>query len=240
MLNSAAKLAHNIYTGILDLVYPSFCLICENVEQDSYLCAKCLEKIEIIGEQRCRKCGTPCESYLCPDCKVREYAFEYACSAGVFDGVLREAIHLFKYRGQVVIAKPLADLMIRCFPDTKLSGRIDAVIPIPIHSSRLLERGFNQSEELARQFCNKTRIPLVTDVLYKSRKTPRQVGLPFDVRVVNVAGSFGIRHAVKIRGKRVMLIDDVITTGSTVSEAARTLREAGAAVVYAYTLARGI
>ena len=229
----------DICAGVLDLVYPPFCLVCGRRDQN-YLCAKCIEEIDVIDAPFCRKCGTPCEEYKCQQCLEREYHFEYARSAAVFGGALREAIHSLKYKFHLPLADPLADLMARCFHETYLAGRVDLAIPIPIHSSRLLERGFNQAEELALRLRKRISLPVESGVLYKPRKTRHQVDLPQDLRTINVQGAFAVRNTGRIAGKRILLIDDVFTTGSTLSEAARVLREAGAETVHAYTLSRSV
>lgn len=233
------SITRDIVSGVLDLLYPPFCLICEK-PGNAILCAECIEKIDLIGKTYCHTCGTPYEGYECKECRDRTYAFEFARAAGVFDGPLREAIHKLKYGGYIMIADPLAEIMVRCLPDTTLIGKVDLVVPIPIHRSRIPERGFNQAEELARRFCNRVGLPIATDVLIKKKKTRHQVNLSMDERGINLQGAFAVKNAAKLAGKRVLLIDDVFTTGATLNEAATTLRESGAKQVYAYTLARSI
>jgi len=233
------QMIRGVFSGLLDLVYPPFCVVCGEAGED-HLCAKCVEKIDLIGKQHCRTCGMPTEHFRCTDCEVREYTFENAASAGVYDGVLRKAIHSLKYDRRAMLAGPLADLMARCYPDTYLSGRVDVVVPVPIHSSRLVERGFNQARELAEGFARKVRLPVADGALVKTRRTRHQVDLPQDERYVNVKGVFFVKRPAQIAGKRVLLIDDVFTTGSTLNESAQALRDAGAASVCAYTLARSI
>ena len=239
MSESPARIIRSVYTGLLDLIYPPFCVVCGEAGQD-YLCAKCIEKIDVIGRQHCRTCGTPTERFKCTDCEVRQYAFESAASAGVYEGALRHAIHSLKYENRMVLADPLAELMVRCYPDTYLSGRVDVVVPVPIHGSRHVERGFNQARELAERFAAKVRLPVANGALVKTRKTPHQVDLPQDRRYSNVKGVFAVKRPADIAGKRVLLIDDVFTTGSTLSESAQALMDAGAASVCAYTLAKSI
>jgi len=233
------SLIRDIYSGIMDLIYPPHCVTCGDAG-DGYFCPKCAEKVTLIIPPVCRKCGTPCESYTCEQCRDREYAFECARSAGVFDGVLRDAIHALKYRNLVVVADPLAEILVKAFPGTGFAGTVDVVVPIPIHHSRMVDRGFNQSEELACRFARRIPLPVEPSVLRKCRKTKHQVDLPIDLRATNVQGSFVVRHPEKIRGKRVLLIDDVFTTGSTLDEAARVLLAAGASAVRAYTLAKSL
>jgi len=104
----------------------------------------------------------------------------------------------------------------------------------------MLERGFNQSIELANRFCKRVSLPVEIDVLYKAKNTAHQVDLPYDLRAINVEGSFGIRNVWKVAGKRVLVMDDVFTTGATLNEAAKVLLGAGAVTVYGYTLARSL
>ena len=233
------RLLTDLYSGLMDLVYPPFCLVCEAAGPD-YLCAKCIERIDVIDPPYCRKCGLPCETSVCHDCREHEFVFECARSVGTFDGALRQAIHALKYKRYVVIADPLGELMARHFPSTHLAGQIDVVVPIPIHRSRLIERGFNQAEELSRKFCRRCRLALEPDALEKPEETRHQVDLPKDKRAQNLRDAFKVKSAYKIRGKRVLLVDDVFTTGSTLDEAAKILMNAGAKSVCAYTLARSV
>ena len=241
MIDEAVEFISDFCTGVLDLVYPPHCLVCKE-PGELYLCKGCLEQVVLIDPPYCRTCGAPCgpDEYTCADCGEREYAFDCARCAGVYDGVLRQAIHALKYDFHIAMADPLAELMVRAFPNTYLARRVDVAVPIPIHHSRFLDRGFNQSEELARRFCKGIRLPLETRALVKRRKTRHQVDLPQDQRAINVEGAFAVHCPERIAGRRVLLIDDVFTTGATLSEAAKTLRAAGASSVCAYALARSI
>lgn len=232
------RLAGDITDGVLDLVYPPFCLNCRNAGH--YLCAECIEKIQFIEYPFCRICGAPSEAARCIECKEREFAFESARSVGVYEGVLRDAIHAMKYDFHAAVAEPLGELMAARFPGSSLAGKVDVVMPVPIHRSRFLVRGFNQSEELARKLCARVSLPLVMDVLHQPRKTKHQVNLSYDERAANIHGAFAVRDARKIAGKRVLVLDDVLTTGATANEAALALKNAGAKSVHAYTLARSV
>lgn len=238
-MSNTVRGARDIFSGLLDLIYPPHCLICR-AAGETYLCASCIEKIDLIKPPFCRKCGGPCESFHCEDCREREYHFECARSAAIYEGVLREAIHALKYRNYIAVAEPLAEIMAESFRDTGLAGRADIVIPIPIHASRMIHRGFNQSEELARGFAKRLHLPMEPRVLRKSKKTKRQVELPLDLRVSNVQGAFTAANPERIRGKRILLIDDVFTTGSTLDEAAKVLLNSGASTISAYTLAKSL
>jgi competence protein ComFC len=233
------SLALDFWSGLLDLIYPPRCLVCGASDED-YLCADCEEKIDVIGSQYCHKCAMPCESYICSDCRKRVYAFDSACSAGVYEGVLSKAIQALKFNFHIGMAEPLAKLMIRCFPYNQFSGKVDMLIPIPIHRSRMVDRGFNQSAELSKLMCERIALPVELRVLYKVKNTRHQANLPQDKRISNLEGAFAVRNPEMILGKSVLLVDDVFTTGSTLNEAAKVLKEAGAKAVHAYTLARTI
>lgn len=238
-VGTSVQTVRDLWSGALDLIYPPYCLVC-NVAGEQYLCPKCIEQIDIIEPPYCRKCGIPCESYHCPDCRERELDFEYACSAGTYDGVLRGAIHALKYEFHLALAQPLGELMVRCFPNTRLAGNVDIAVPIPIHRSRMLDRGFNQASELLLVLSRRVSLPIALDVLYSARRTRDQVGLSHDERAENVKGAFAVGNSDKIIGKRVLLVDDVMTTGSTLNEAAKMLKTHGATQVYGYTLARDL
>lgn len=230
----------DLCSGALDLVYPPHCVVCRDAASGAYLCPKCIDSITLIEPPVCSKCGTPCQAFLCDECYHREYAFERARSAGVFDGALREAIHALKYRSYEAVAEPLAEIMARAFAGTGLARYADVLVPIPIHASRLLEHGFNHSELLAHLLSRRIGVPVEPDVLRKVRKTAQQVDLPREERALNIQGSFAAERSDRIAGKRVLLIDDVFTTGSTLNEAAHVLIAAGAEEVRAYTLARSL
>jgi ComF family protein len=242
MLNVVREAARHIVDtreGLLDLVYPPFCVVCEKAVSQ-YLCPDCVEKIQLIDYPYCRVCGAPSETARCVECREREFAFDSGRSAGVFEGVLREAIHALKYSFHRPVADPLGDLMAERCSRLYLAGKADLVVPVPIHRSRMLVRGFNQSEELARRMCARISLPVDPGVLYQARKTRHQVDLPQDQRESNVRGAFVVRDPPRIQGKRVLLIDDVFTTGATLNEAASVLKKAGATSVHVYTLARSV
>ncbi len=225
------------YMGLLDLVFPPFCLTCGTASEE-YLCAECVDKILLIEPPACARCGSPAPTYPCPNCEGLSFSFDSAHCAGIYEGVLREAIHAFKYGCCEALSETLGGIMSSRIPARFLEGRIDCVVPLPIHRSRMLVRGFNQSELLARRVCSDTGLELALDVLYQKRKTPHQVNLPQEKRLGNVRNAFAVRNAGKIAGKRVLLVDDVLTTGSTLNEAALAMKNAGASSVHAYTLAR--
>lgn len=171
--------------------------------------------------------------------KCGPFAFAEARGVGVYDGALRKAIHELKYNSLAVVSGDLIELMTKYLSlHTAFAPGATCVIPIPIHKSREKLRGFNQSTLLARGIADYLHLPLVDNALYRKIPTPPQVDLPFHERVQNVRGAFAVRIEEAIAGQTILLIDDVMTTGATASEAARELRNNGAEKVYVLTLAR--
>lgn len=150
---------------------------------------------------------------------------------------MRDALHALKYRGRVALADPLGQALAEVVREDPILSAADALVPVPLHPRREAERGFNQSEELAKVVARQTGIPLLR-TLVRVRPTAPQVGLPEVERRGNVRGAFAVRGPV--RALRVLLVDDVITTGSTLAECARTIRGAGGEVVGAVTVAMAL
>jgi len=174
---------------------------------------------------------------VCGSCRRRAPGFDYARSAAAYEDVMREALHAFKFRGRRALAAPLGDLM------GEMDGRLPAgvpalLLPVPLHPRRERERGFNQASLLARRVGRAWRVPVRDDVLVRAVATPSQTELDAPARRANVRDAFRLRRPETITGCHVLLVDDILTTGATLSECARCLREGGAATVGALTVAR--
>lgn len=206
------------------------------------VCAGCLDVAPgELPEHSCAQCRTPFLSGrhldgngLCRLCRAGVTRFNAAYSCGEYAGNLRALVHLFKYGKVRSLAAPLGRVMSRGFPRDQV---FDALVPMPLDWRRRLERGFNQSALLARELSSATSIP-VLPALRKARHTATQAGLTRSQRRHNVHHAFAVRKAGETAGKRILLIDDVFTTGATANEAAAALRSAGARHVSVYTLAR--
>ncbi len=167
--------------------------------------------------------------------------FDRAVSYGEYDSVLRDLIHLLKYDAVLPAARPLGKLLARSIEDLRLRGdAIPVLVPVPLHSSKRRERRFNQAELIARAALKHlpTRFELDRNVLVRERQTRSQVGLDREARIENMHGAFRVTAPQRIKGRTVIVVDDVMTTGTTVSECARVLKRAGAAKVFAATVAR--
>lgn len=222
--------------GMLDLLFPPRCLICGE-ESASPFCDSCKNQINWITLPVCRKCGLPADasSSRCRNCRSY-YSFDFARSAGWHEGNLRDAIHLLKYQGKKRLARPLAEILTEAPSTQNLVGEI--LIPVPLHPSRYRERGFNQSELVAREFGAIRDIPIDTNILLRSKMTPSQVGRTAQERIQSLQGAFSVKDPSQIKEKDIILLDDVFTTGGTASQAARTLHAAGAARVTVLTISR--
>jgi len=210
------------------------------------VCRDCLTAPQPLdAEFFCSSCRTPYQNSFpldsegrCSLCRNGLRGFDAAYSYGAYEGVLRELIHLYKFSRIQTMARPLADLLVAALPRDE---KFDAVTPVPLHWRRQWQRGFNQSELLAREIGRRCGIPMVK-VLRRARPTSAQAGLSNADRRRNVVAAFTCRRDAlrrrKVQGLRILLIDDVMTTGSTAASCALVLKRAGAARVALLTVAR--
>ena len=208
-----------------------------------YLCNQCEAKAVRIVAPFCQKCSEPFEGFItseftCANCAHRRIHFDAAVSAYRGRGMVREIIHEFKYGRQIHLRRLVARWLHAALDDERLRGRrFDVVVPVPLHATRLRERGFNQASLLAALLSAQTSIPS-KPLLDRIRYTTTQTALDRSERMENLHDAFRLRKNADVRGLRVLLIDDVLTTGSTLSECARVLKRAGALSVHAATAAR--
>jgi len=221
--------------ALADLFYPRRCAACDRRSSD-VLCRGCFEALPRIEGPICGRCGMPTafEVYVCDACASVDFGFESARAPLKYEGVGKEVVHALKYRGyRTVVERVMAPLMVGAL-DRDI--RFDAVVPVPLHRSRLRKRGFNQADLMANAVAREINAP-ASDKMEVVRKTRDQVELTAPQRKANVSGAFRTREPV--RGN-VLLVDDVFTTGATTSECAKTLARAGASEVYALTLCRTV
>lgn len=187
-----------------------------------------------------RSAGAMAGPHTCGSCRRRPPHFDYARAAAGYHGVLREALHAFKFGGCRALAAPLGDLVVETLADRLPDGAPSLLLPVPLHPRRERERGFNQAALLARRIGRARGWPVREDVLARMVATPSQTELNAAARRANVRSAFRLRRPAAVEGRRVVLVDDVLTTGATLSECARSLRRAGAVSVGAVTVARVI
>ncbi len=216
------------------MLFPPRCVSCR--ELGSLLCAKCREKFELVEPPLCPHCGRPrSNGRLCPLCQRDPLQIDGVRSVAYFDGTLREAIHHFKYYNRQALAIPLGKLMGNYWEKSPLPAEI--IVPVPLHPHRLRERGYNQAALLARELGQSTGLPVAENGLVRMRATRPQVELNAQERKENVSDAFHC-SSTELKGKRVLLIDDVCTTGATLEACSIALRQVGARSVWGFTLAR--
>lgn len=240
----------NIIKNIFDFILPRECVVCFSHLRDSkrdFICNDCLNKIEAVQYPYCKVCGRPFISketleyspeHLCFKCREKRFYFNSARAAGVYSGILKELIHIYKFQKKRALGKLLSEIMI-----TNLNNRFekidfDTIIPVPLHKKRLRERGFDQSLLLGINIGKQLEIPILTDNLIRYRDTKPQLELKVNERFKNVRDAFKVIGKEKIKDKNILLIDDVFTTGATVNECSRILKKEGARKVDVFVLSR--
>jgi ComF family protein len=170
---------------------------------------------------------------VCPECNSRSFA----CSLGFYEDILKEAICRLKYEGKIVLGEKLGELMFQKFFKFFPPSSFELILPVPLHKNRRSARGFNQAEILIRTLSYRKEFTCSLDILYRERDTKQQVSIPFDTREKNVRGAFCVRNYTSFKGKNILLVDDVFTTGATAKECSKTLLDSGANRVYILVLA---
>lgn len=228
------------------LLYPPHCAGCGKAvgRSDAGLCRGCRRARPRLGGSRCEVCGQPysgaiTSSFRCPNCGDRELSFDFATAAYRSRGVVRDLIHQFKYNHRTHLRHLLARMLSEGFRDPRLHGQMpSALVPVPLHPTRQREREFNQAEVLASLAGARLGVT-VDDCLERTRYTLTQTHFHRDERFENLEGAFALRRGAEVAGRDLVLVDDVLTTGSTADACARVLREAGASSVVVITVARG-
>jgi ComF family protein len=232
----------------LGFFYPEICQLCEReraTAKDGFVGAKCWTQVRFIRPPFCERCGLPYPGDLttpfeCSNCREMELHFTSARSAVVAKSMVLETIHRYKYSHAVWFEPFLADLLIREAKPVLCGQNWDFIVPVPLHPLKQREREFNQAERLARHLSKATEIPWNCRLLHRINPTMTQTRLTKQQRVKNMRGAFAVRNGVKLSGARIVIVDDVFTTGATTSACAKALRAAGAGEVCVWTVARGL
>jgi ComF family protein len=231
--------------SIIDFCFPALCLLCRkflSTPAEQHVCAACLDAFPFIRGVLCPRCGIPFVSqegsdHLCSRCISKTPFYDSARSIGVYAGVLRHAIHQFKYDHRSLLSVPLGAMLSEQGRAVLKTHEYDVIMPVLLHPRRVRQRGFNQSLSLARTVAQAWGIAIEREGLKRTRWTDPQTMLPEKDRVRNVRGAFAYQGQGVTR-KTVLLIDDVYTSGSTVNECAKVLKKQGAGRVDVLTLAR--
>lgn len=227
---------HTLGWNALDLLFPPRCAGCD--KWGERYCASCQKQTKLINSSICQVCGEPYPGtfrFVCQRCQKAELFYTNLRSWAYFEGPIQRAIHKLKYKKDLglgeKLAQPLVNLMLTNH------WKIDLITAVPLDAARQRVRGYNQSLCLARPLAWKTGLPIVASIIKRIKKTKSQVGLSLEDRKINVAGAFKAEQKL-VYGKSILIIDDVVTTGSTINSCAEALMKADALRVYGLTLAR--
>ena len=224
--------------NLLDIIFPPCCAGCG--KSGHVLCSSCIEKIPPLVPPLCPQCGTQLPSYgVCPRCQYHRLNLSGLRVVSAYQEPLRSYIHALKYEGNTRLAEPLGILMARAWVSYGLP--VDMIVPVPLHSERQQRRGYNHAQLLAEVCAAQVQVPLHEHILIRTRATMAQVELAPSARYQNVAGAFVCNRAFAtgtLYGRRILIIDDVCTTGATLEACAAPLFAAGAMAVWALVLAR--
>src|SRR6476620_472410 len=233
-----------LFQAAVSLLYPATCTVCgKQVRAGEFLCDSCEATIVRIVPPFCDTCSEPFDgsintAFNCANCAHRTIYFNAAVAAYRGRGIVRQIIHEFKYTRQLHLRHLIARWLRAALDDERLCGpRFDVIVPVPLHPARQRERGFNQAGLLGKLLSAQTSIP-AKPMLERIRYTTTQTALDRSERMENLHNAFRLRKNADVRDLRVLLVDDVLTTGSTLNECARILKRAGAFSVHAATAAR--
>lgn len=247
-MSRAADMARPWVEAALGLLYPRVCGFCREHSagpEDGYVCEECRLCVRFIVPPFCQRCGMPFAGDLttpfdCANCRAQELHFTSARAAVAAEGLVLEAIHRFKYQRQLWLEAFLAGLLIRQAAPVLREQDWNLIVPVPLHPLKEREREFNQAERLARRLGRATGLPVHARAVRRVQVTQTQTRLSREQRAENVRRAFAPVPGAALAKARVVLVDDVFTTGATTSACAQALHKAGAAEVCVWTVARGV
>lgn len=231
----------------MDAIYPRRCAICGGIvpRGNEKVCVACYEKLEVIWEPCCKKCGKPIEDLeaeYCFDCSRQEFYFEYGFSLWCYSDKMKKSIAQFKYHNRKEYASFYGEEFVKHFGEKLLDLQPDVLIPVPVHWTRYIQRGYNQAAVVAKKIGKYLDIPVEEDILVRTKKTIAQKQLNDRERVHNLSHAFSVspkwKKSVNML-KKVVIVDDIYTTGSTINACARILKEHGVGEVFFIALCIG-
>ena len=235
--------------GLISLLLAADCGVCQHPLEPSnitFVCIDCWSKIKWLKDPYCSKCSRPLSStfesiptFLCPECRRQNVHFNRAFIPTLYEGVMKKVIHLLKYNKKTGIMRTLEKIIRSYFNCLNSSFPcLDLVVPIPLHRKKLRERGFNQAELIAKVVAKHLQVRLIKGNLKRTKATVTQTSLDREERRRNLREAFTIKNRDEFQAKNVLLVDDVYTTGTTIKEAAKVLKQARVKDVYVFALAR--
>jgi ComF family protein len=244
----------DVRAALLSVVFPAGCRICDQLLSEATripICNECLDSFGQIAGTVCDKCGRPvegvgesdAETFVCPRCANDErggYAFDRVRSWAAYEGALVRAILLLKFDNIDPLGKLFARRLAEVVVDGGAAFQADVVVPVPLHRQRERERGYNQAALIAKPLAKRLGLPYESVLLTRIRPRPDKHSLSYEERWESVRGAFATRPGSQVDNLRVLLVDDVMTSGATLDSCAKTLREAGARSVIGLTVARAV
>jgi ComF family protein len=240
-MHATTWLRHELH-GLFNFLLPPACALCQeplDPPDPDTLCLTCCDSFPPQTEPHCPVCALPYPAdtgpaHHCQNCLQHKKSFSGVTPLGPFEGPLREAVHRFKYRGDINLDRPLGNMLARKLGNT--SPCFGMIVPVPLHPIKLRQRGYNQSTLIARQLARALKIPLVRDLLIRNKQGATQKEISARDRKKNVRQLFTCTR--QLQGESILLVDDVMTTGATARESSKTLLRAGAKAVHVAVLAR--
>jgi len=247
-MSGGAKTLKQWLDAGLGFVYPEVCQICGREHAtvpEGFVCVECWQKVRFIKPPFCERCGLPYEgdittAFECGNCREMELHFRSARSAVLAGELMLDIIHRYKYQRALWFEPFLADLLVRQAAPALAREKWDMIVPVPLHPTRRREREFNQAERLGDHLSRATGIPMNTSLLERVEPTQTQTQLGRQERAANMRNAFALRPDAGLKGARVVVLDDVFTTGATTSACAKVLMSAGAEDACVWTVARGL
>lgn len=248
MNSSPASWLREWSEAALAFLYPPICQLCEQHRagpSEGYVCEHCWEKVRFVQPPCCDRCGLPFSgefttAFECANCRDLELHFTSARAAVVANDFIREVIHRYKYNRELWFEPFLVELLLRQAVPALRGSQLAGIVPVPLHPVKQREREFNQAERLARPLAAALGIPVRTDLVKRVQPTRTQTQLDKHARAENVRHAFAPVRPKALHGERLLVLDDVLTTGATTSAVARVLQKNGAAEVLVWSLARGV
>lgn len=249
VVDRVSRLARDAQTATFDLFFPPHCFFCGTshleLRPEFFLCSPCLSELTTLPDHVCRRCAVPLPASLgtameCPNCHDESFNFSESVTLGLYADQMREAILKMKKPTQEPLTMTMGHLLADRIIQYQFESPLDIIVAVPMHWSRRIRRGINQSELLASAVSHRLKIPVSDRLLTCCRNIKKQATLSQTERQTNVRNAFRVSRGYDIQDARVLVVDDVMTTGATSNEIARVCRKAGAASVVVATVARGI
>lgn len=231
--------------NLLSLVFPISCEICGELlafRNVGGLCPNCQKTLHLIPAPHCPKCGRFSSEFTtdCAVCRTERFHFDRVYGAVYYDGHAKDLLRAFKFARKTILVRPLLELLARFIQENNLSGAWDEIVAVPMHPVQRFERGFNQAHLLAQGASKIFGKPFLPETLVAKRPRLSQSRLGKAQRKENVKGRFSVRQKADVLGKKLLLVDDILTTGETASQCAKALKDRGAVSVDVLVVARGL